>query len=69
MSVSGTTACHHERPHLPRHLRCLFHRQRTLRALLRQPLIYHTMETVIVGLIALGLFAYLFVAMIKPEKF
>jgi len=27
------------------------------------------MENIIVGLIALGLFAYLFVAMIKPEKF
>jgi len=27
------------------------------------------MENLIVGLIALGLFAYLFVAMIKPEKF
>jgi K+-transporting ATPase KdpF subunit len=27
------------------------------------------METLIVGLIALALFIYLFVAMIKPEKF
>jgi K+-transporting ATPase KdpF subunit len=27
------------------------------------------MENIIVGLIALGLFAYLFVAMIRPEKF
>jgi len=27
------------------------------------------MENLIVGLIALSLFAYLFVAMIKPEKF
>jgi len=27
------------------------------------------MENLIVGLIALGLFAYLFVAMIRPEKF
>jgi len=27
------------------------------------------MENLIVGLIALGLFAYLFVAMVYPEKF
>jgi len=27
------------------------------------------MENLIVGVIALGLFAYLFVAMIRPEKF
>jgi K+-transporting ATPase KdpF subunit len=27
------------------------------------------METVIVGIIALALFAYLFLAMIRPEKF
>ncbi|HEY6998047.1 MAG TPA: K(+)-transporting ATPase subunit F [Candidatus Binatia bacterium] len=27
------------------------------------------METIIVGIIALLLFAYLFVAMIRPEKF
>jgi K+-transporting ATPase KdpF subunit len=27
------------------------------------------METIIVGLIALALFAYLFVAMVYPEKF
>ncbi|HXI69790.1 MAG TPA: K(+)-transporting ATPase subunit F [Verrucomicrobiae bacterium] len=27
------------------------------------------METIIVGLIALALFAYLFIAMIYPEKF
>jgi len=27
------------------------------------------MENIIVGIIALGLFAYLFVAMIRPEKF
>jgi K+-transporting ATPase KdpF subunit len=27
------------------------------------------METIIVGLIALALFAYLFIAMVHPEKF
>jgi len=27
------------------------------------------MENIIVGIIALGLFAYLFVAMMRPEKF
>jgi len=27
------------------------------------------METIIVGIIALFLFAYLFIAMIRPEKF
>jgi len=27
------------------------------------------METIVVGIIALSLFAYLFVAMIRPEKF
>ncbi|MGO8835808.1 MAG: K(+)-transporting ATPase subunit F [Limisphaerales bacterium] len=27
------------------------------------------METLIVGLIALALFAYLFIAMVRPEKF
>jgi len=27
------------------------------------------METIVVGLIALGLLAYLFTAMIRPEKF
>jgi K+-transporting ATPase KdpF subunit len=29
----------------------------------------HTMETIIVGGVALLLFIYLFVAMIRPEKF
>jgi len=27
------------------------------------------METLLIGLIALGLFAYLFYAMVRPEKF
>jgi len=27
------------------------------------------METIIVGFVALSLFAYLFVAMVRPEKF
>jgi K+-transporting ATPase KdpF subunit len=34
----------------------------------RKTLIYF-MENIIVGLIALALFAYLFVAMVYPEKF
>jgi K+-transporting ATPase KdpF subunit len=29
----------------------------------------HFMENIIVGLIALALFAYLFIAMVYPEKF
>jgi K+-transporting ATPase KdpF subunit len=35
----------------------------------RQTLTHHFMENIIVGLIALALFAYLFVAMVYPEKF
>ena len=34
-----------------------------------QILILMTMENIIVGVIAILLFAYLFVAMIRPEKF
>ena len=45
-----------------------FRRQRTLRPLLRET-VGAPMETIIVGLIALLLFVYLFVAMIRPEKF
>jgi len=30
---------------------------------------YNSMETIIVGFIALALLAYLFTAMIRPEKF
>ena len=43
--------------------------RRALRPLLRNPLNLHTMETIIVGLIALLLIGYLFVAMLHPEKF
>jgi K+-transporting ATPase KdpF subunit len=43
-------------------------RQRTLRPLLREAVGAH-METAIVGIIALLLLAYLFLAMIRPEKF
>ena len=42
--------------------------ERLLRPLLRQT-IGAPMETVIVGVVALLLFIYLFVAMIRPEKF
>ena len=40
-----------------------------LRPLLRPACRRQDMETIIVGLIALLLFVYLFVAMIRPEKF
>jgi K+-transporting ATPase KdpF subunit len=39
---------------------------RGLRLCLREAL---SMENVIVGIIAIGLIAYLFVALIRPEKF
>jgi K+-transporting ATPase KdpF subunit len=46
----------------------VLHRQRTLRPVLRKT-VGAPMETVIVGLVALLLFIYLFMAMIRPEKF
>ena len=46
----------------------ILRRQRALRALLRET-VGGPMETIIVGIIALLLFVYLFVAMIRPEKF
>ena len=57
-----------ERPHLCRNHHCVFYRGRSLRRLLREAVGEH-METIIVGIIALLLFVYLFVAMIRPEKF
>jgi K+-transporting ATPase KdpF subunit len=56
----------YERHHLPRRCRRVFCRERSLRAVLREAL---AMETIVVSIIALLLFAYLFVAMIRPEKF
>jgi K+-transporting ATPase KdpF subunit len=47
---------------------CVLHHQRALRPLLRKTL-GSPMETAIVGLVAVFLFGYLFVAMIRPEKF
>jgi len=46
----------------------VFCRERPLRPLLRKAL-GGRMETIVVGIIALLLFIYLFVAMIRPEKF
>ena len=40
-----------------------------LRPLLRDPLSLSTMETIIIGIIALLLIGYLVVAMLHPEKF
>jgi len=47
---------------------CGFFGRATLRTLVRQTL-NRFMENIIVGLIALALFAYLFVAMVYPENF
>jgi K+-transporting ATPase KdpF subunit len=43
-------------------------RRATVRPLVRETLNYF-MENIIVGLIALALFAYLVIAMVYPEKF
>jgi K+-transporting ATPase KdpF subunit len=43
--------------------------QRAVCPLLRETLNRRFMENLIVGVVALLLFAYLFVAMIRPEKF
>jgi K+-transporting ATPase KdpF subunit len=58
----------HERPDLHRPRRGVLRRQRTLRSRLREA-VRTIMENLIVGLIALALFAYLLVAMLRPEKF
>jgi K+-transporting ATPase KdpF subunit len=47
----------------------LLHRRRPLRPFLREALGTWFMWNVIVGIISLLLFIYLFVAMIRPEKF
>jgi K+-transporting ATPase KdpF subunit len=41
---------------------------RALRPLVRET-VRTFMENLVVGLIALALFAYLFIAMVRPEKF
>jgi K+-transporting ATPase KdpF subunit len=57
----------YERPYFHRARHSIFCRERSLRAVLRQTLTH--METIIASIIALLLFAYLFIAMIRPEKF
>jgi K+-transporting ATPase KdpF subunit len=59
---------YYERLNLCRDCGSVFRGQRSLRPLLRKTL-GALMETIIVGVIALLLFIYLFVAMIRPEKF
>ena len=59
---------HYERPHLRRRSDGILRGVRDLCALLRET-VGETMENVIVGIIALLLFGYLFLAMIRPEKF
>jgi K+-transporting ATPase KdpF subunit len=56
-----------ERPHLSRRHGRVLRPGPGIRPLLRQPLI--AMETIVTGLIALALLAYLFAAMVRPEKF
>lgn len=58
----------YERSHLRWNCRRVFRRKRAVRPLLREAL-GGTMESIIVGLIALALFAYLLFAMLYPEKF
>ena len=53
---------------LHRNCRRFFRRERRLRGLLREA-VGGKMETIIAGVIALLLFAYLLVAMLCPEKF
>jgi K+-transporting ATPase KdpF subunit len=57
----------YERSHFHRRPRRVFRGGRALRPLVLKTLTI--METIIVGLIALALFAYLFIAMVYPEKF
>jgi K+-transporting ATPase KdpF subunit len=58
----------YERPPLRRRRYHLFRGQRAVCALLRKTL-GAVMETIIVGILALLLFVYLLVAMLRPEKF
>lgn len=65
---SATATSTHERFDAYQLGRGVLHRERRLRPFLRKT-VGPTMETVIVGLVALLLFVYLFVAMVRPEKF
>jgi K+-transporting ATPase KdpF subunit len=60
--------CRYEGCSFRRNCRRLFRRQRSLRSVLRKT-VGERMESIVVAIIALLLFAYLFVAMIRPEKF
>ncbi|MBP6783383.1 MAG: K(+)-transporting ATPase subunit F [Verrucomicrobiales bacterium] len=60
---------HDHRLRLPLRPRCLLRHQRLLRQRLRIPLTPTSMETILAGIIALALLAYLTVAMLRPEKF
>jgi K+-transporting ATPase KdpF subunit len=60
--------CGHERSFSHRRPGGVLPRQRALRPFLRET-VGTPMETIIVGLVALLLFIYLFMAMIRPEKF
>jgi K+-transporting ATPase KdpF subunit len=59
---------HYERFDFHRRDRRVLPRERAVRPALRKTL-GDTMENIIVGVIALLLFAYLLVAMLRPEKF
>jgi K+-transporting ATPase KdpF subunit len=59
----------YDRPRLHRHHHGLFPYRRALCPRLRNPLTICPMETILTGLIALALLAYLTVAMLRPEKF
>jgi K+-transporting ATPase KdpF subunit len=57
----------YERSHLPRGCRRLLRHGGLLLPLLRPSL--NAMETIVTGIIAIALLAYLFAAMVRPEKF
>ena len=59
----------YERPDLCRRDRGVLRFERALRPLVRAAIRRWNMETLLIGLIALALFGYLFVAMVWPEKF
>lgn len=60
--------CSHERSDLRRDCHRVLHGERTVHPFLREA-VGASMETIIVGVISLLLFIYLFVAMVRPEKF
>ena len=64
-----TASEHYDGSHLYRGCGALLRDQRPVRPLLRKAVVGTFMENLIVGLVALLLFVYLFLAMIRPEKF